>query len=258
MTPALPLTEHSTLMVLSPHLDDAVLSCGALIADSRRRGTDVIVVTVFNGRPTMPVSAPAARFHARCGLTDSNAMDEREREDDRAIGAVGASTERLYLPEALYRKDSGSEPLYDTDLAIFHEGPLTPDDCLITVANRVGAQVDAAAPDLVLAPLGIGGHVDHLVVSQAARRLDRGVPHYEDVPYLLYDRCKGWRDKIRTAAPARTSPPLMGGPPKLAASSATSRSATSLVQPGHLARGSGLVRLHHRLGKTRGTVLGAR
>src|SRR5262249_74877 len=106
----LPLTAGSTIMIFSPHLDDSVLSCGALMADAHRLGVDVLVVTVFNGRPIPPLSAPASRFHARCGHTDSNAMDEREIEDDRALSVVGARAERLYLPEALYRKDLDGNP----------------------------------------------------------------------------------------------------------------------------------------------------
>ena len=196
MAPALPLTDGSTIMVLSPHLDDSVLSCGALMADAHRLGVDVLVVTVFNGRPVPPLSAPASRFHARCGHPDNNAMDEREIEDDRALGIVGARTERLYLPEALYRKDLDGTPLYDSDSAIFREHVPASSDERSTVERRITQRVDAVDPDLVLAPLGIGGHVDHLLVSAAAQRLNRHVLHYEDVPYVLYDRCKDWRTGV--------------------------------------------------------------
>ncbi|MDG4793683.1 PIG-L family deacetylase [Micromonospora sp. WMMD1082] len=180
-------------MVLSPHLDDAVLSCGALIAalDS------VIVTTVFNGRPVPPITESAARFHARCGHTDNNAMTEREKEDDRALSLVGASKTRLGLPEALYRKDQYGAPLYDSDTAIFVDSISESGQELTMVLDAVHKCVEAADPDLVLAPLGIGGHVDHLLVSMAARRLDRRVLYYEDVPYVLYDRCKGWEDDFQ-------------------------------------------------------------
>ncbi|MGH3713100.1 MAG: PIG-L deacetylase family protein [Micromonosporaceae bacterium] len=201
MTPVLPLTDFATIMVLSPHLDDSVLSCGALIADAHHLGVDVVVVTVFNGRPVPPVSAPASRFHARCGHTDDNAMDEREIEDAHALGVVGARTERLYLPEALYRKDQDGKPLYDSDLAIFMETLRLSDDELRAVECRIAECVDDVDPDLVLAPLGIGGHVDHLLVSVAAQRLDRDVLYYEDVPYVLYERCKNWRDGMAGHAP---------------------------------------------------------
>jgi LmbE family N-acetylglucosaminyl deacetylase len=179
-------------MILSPHLDDAVLSCGGLIADTHRHGVDSLVITVFNGRPTLPVSSPAKRFHARCGLADDHAMAQRECEDDEALDIVGASTRRLDLLEALYRKGSDGEPRYDTDQAIFQPPAQPIEEEVAAVAERIAAQVAVADPDLVLAPLGIGGHIDHLLVSQAARQLDRNVLHYEDVPYVLYERCQRW------------------------------------------------------------------
>ena len=51
---SLPLTAGSTIMILSPHLDDSVLSCGGLMTDAHRRGVRVIVITVFNGQANSP------------------------------------------------------------------------------------------------------------------------------------------------------------------------------------------------------------
>jgi LmbE family N-acetylglucosaminyl deacetylase len=181
-----------SVLVLSPHLDDAVLSCGGLVADLDR----VVVATVFNGRPVPPVSAAASRFHARCGHTDENAMAEREKEDDRALRAVGATPIRLGLLEALYRKNLDGTPSYDSDIAIFVDSAAASGEELSAVAHAVRDCVEDEDPDLVLAPLGVGGHIDHLLVAAAARQLDRRVLHYEDVPYVLYDRCAGWADTI--------------------------------------------------------------
>jgi LmbE family N-acetylglucosaminyl deacetylase len=188
----LDLGSVSLLALLSPHLDDVVLSCAALIADARRRGIDVLVITLFNGRPEPPLSPPAVRFHARCGHAYDNAMDEREHEDDLALGRLGARTVRLYLPEALYRKNRRGEPVYDSDASIFLERLPQPCAFLDTVRRKVRAAVDVADPDLLLVPLGIGGHIDHMLAREAVRELSYPIMHYEDVPYLLYDRCKNW------------------------------------------------------------------
>ncbi|KAB2956573.1 MAG: PIG-L family deacetylase, partial [Thermoanaerobaculia bacterium] len=54
------------LLVLSPHLDDAVLSCGGRIADEVARGRDVLVVTVFTAdEPAEPPSRLAADLRRR-------------------------------------------------------------------------------------------------------------------------------------------------------------------------------------------------
>jgi len=191
----LDLSSVSRLALLSPHLDDAVLSCAALIADVSRRGIDVLVITLFNGRPEPPLSLPASRFHARCGHAE-DAMDEREHEDDLALARLGARTVRLYLPEALYRKNSRGEPVYQSDAGIFVDRMPTPCAFSDTVRLSVRAAVDAAGPDLLLTPMGIGGHIDHLLTTAAVRGLSYPVMHYEDVPYLLYDRCQEWNSAM--------------------------------------------------------------
>lgn len=192
MTPNLTLDPASTLLILSPHLDDAVLSCGALIADSVKRGVRVVVLTVFNGSPTLPVSVAADRFHARCGLRAATAMADREREDDLALELLGATAVRLEFPEALYRRGADGRAVYPADQSIFAERSAA-DLELPAITDKIRLQLDAVGPDLVLAPLGIGAHVDHRLVAEAAQRLDRPVLHYEDVPYLLYDRCAQWQ-----------------------------------------------------------------
>ncbi|HUC27880.1 MAG TPA: PIG-L family deacetylase [Streptosporangiaceae bacterium] len=200
MVRSLPLTAGSTIMILSPHLDDSVLSCGGLMTDAHRRGVRVIVITVFNGRPIPPVSAAAARFHARCGHTDNRAMDEREAEDDRALAVVGAQSKRLHLPEALYRRYPDGTAMYEADSAIF-TGISPFDHTLDAVTKRIVERTDSVRPDLVLAPVGIGSHIDHLLVSAAAQQLDCIVLHYEDMPYVIYDHCRDWQRDfgVRTA-----------------------------------------------------------
>ncbi|WP_366972639.1 PIG-L family deacetylase, partial [Thermoflexus sp.] len=44
-----------TLWVLSPHPDDAVLSCGGTLYRTARAGIPVRVITVFAGDPRDPI-----------------------------------------------------------------------------------------------------------------------------------------------------------------------------------------------------------
>lgn len=201
MTPSIEWGAVSTLVVLSPHLDDAVLSCGGLIAHAHQQGADVLVVTAFNGRATPPVSEPARKYHSRCGLPDDLAMTRREGEDDLALGVVGARTQRLFLPEALYRKREDGRPMYEGDQGIFLPEGHPTNEATTDVEQGIAEQVADASPDLILAPLGIGGHVDHVLVSQAARRLAGDVLYYEDMPYAIHDRCRGWQENIAVTRP---------------------------------------------------------
>jgi LmbE family N-acetylglucosaminyl deacetylase len=54
---------------LSPHLDDAVLSCGGLIHRQVRAGQPPLVITLFSGQPAADahVSAFTQSQHTRWG-----------------------------------------------------------------------------------------------------------------------------------------------------------------------------------------------
>ena len=57
---------------------------------------------------------------------------------------------------------------------------------LLAHFHRVLAELRRAYPAATIyAPLGIGGHVDHCLTHQAARRIDGPVAFYEDMPYAL-------------------------------------------------------------------------
>jgi hypothetical protein len=68
-------------IVFSPHLDDAVLSCGGLIHGAAARGEQVRVITVFAGeRVPYPLSAFARHLHRKWDLA---APVPARREEER-------------------------------------------------------------------------------------------------------------------------------------------------------------------------------
>jgi LmbE family N-acetylglucosaminyl deacetylase len=154
-------------VVLSPHLDDAVLSCWHLL-DAPAPAT---VVNVFNGSP--PEGAPVGWWDRITGATDSAArMREREAEDDEALAVAGARAHHLRLLDHQYR--SGSDP--EADLA-----------CGLERA------VDANA--VLHAPAAMDGHADHVLVRDAAVRLAGGgrrLVLYADLPHGVRDGWPGW------------------------------------------------------------------
>jgi LmbE family N-acetylglucosaminyl deacetylase len=90
------------LIVFSPHLDDAVMGCGRVLA--AHPGS--CVVTLFAGWPRP--DAPLTSWDARCGFTSGNqAMRVRRREDAAALVALGAAPRWLGFREVQY---GGSEP----------------------------------------------------------------------------------------------------------------------------------------------------
>ncbi len=185
-------------VAVSPHLDDAVFSAGAALARLAAAGWEVQVVTVFTA------SVPDPRgFALACQLDkglgpETDYLALRRAEDREAVRRLDLGTAPVHLvfPEAPHRG-------YESAPALF-AGPR---------ARRAGivAQVRAAlAPlgaggDRVLAPAGLGGHVDHLQVLAALDPLADPVL-WHDQPYALRldgPPPAGWADSPGDEARAR-------------------------------------------------------
>lgn len=101
-------------VVLSPHLDDAVLSVGATLAGLARRGIRVDVVTVLAGDPGS--EAAAGEWDRRAGFrTEGDAARRRREEDRRACLRIGAVP--VWLPHAFRGPKPPDEELVWSELA---------------------------------------------------------------------------------------------------------------------------------------------
>lgn len=158
------MQSRARLLVISPHLDDAVLSCGLLLSAN----PSAIVCTVFTAPPRENMST---EWDGKSGFKDAfEAMQARKREDAAALEMLGA--EPLHLPfcDAQY----GQTPLLDE------------------LAEALRHTVRAHRPDKVIVPLGLF-HSDHTLVSNACLQLvaqmrDTAFHAYEDVPYRRMDQ----------------------------------------------------------------------
>lgn len=168
-----------TALFLSPHLDDVAFSCGGLLAQLHDAGWHTVMVTAF----TATVS-PATGFALACqtdkGLgPDVDYMALRREEDRVAAAILGVDDLRWFdLPEAPHRG-------YASALALF--GPVRDDDDVWrALADRVKAVQKELRPDLVLAPQGLGDHVDHRQMIRAVQQAGtHPLAFYRDTPYAL-------------------------------------------------------------------------
>jgi LmbE family N-acetylglucosaminyl deacetylase len=199
----------------SPHLDDAVLSVGGLLAERTARGLASTVVTVFAGVPEPPYSGFAADFHASCGL-GTDPVRERIAEDRAALASLGVRAAHSGLLDAIYRSAGGSW-LYDGVGRTFAPPPEA-DEPVRARAERVVLDiVRDERPDVILGPMAFGDHVDHLLVAGAVRHAATatGIPAFfwEDLPYAVQKApdhgpaCAlpsvgpdGWRARLAAAA----------------------------------------------------------
>src|SRR5262245_17808904 len=175
------INRHYAHIYLSPHLDDAALSCGGAIAAQRAAGERVLVVTLCTAAPAsdMPFSDLALEFHRKWGLAPAEVVAARLREERRALEILDADSYWAGMFDAIYRYPEA----YNTRGSLFNAP--APNDPLLPALRRLIGDLRERAPDGVFyAPLGVGSHVDHLITHAAARAaLGDALLFYEDLPY---------------------------------------------------------------------------
>jgi len=98
------LTAGARCLVLSPHLDDAVLSCGALLRELAPR-CEITVLTLFTEATDGPHGRAARSFLRQCAHPDAATLFRARRDEDRAVvESLGARPEHLGLTDALFRR----------------------------------------------------------------------------------------------------------------------------------------------------------
>ncbi len=177
---------------LSPHLDDAVLSCGGAIHRQTSAGETVRVVTLFaeDATPGVDLSDFALDLHGQWGNVP-RPMALRRAEDLAALTLLGAEGVHLDYHDAVYRAGPAGEWLYPDAEALF-EWVHTADPLdSLAIADRLARLIPQEDEMTLYAPLGVGGHVDHQVTQAAARALlgpelfalGCRLALYEDYPY---------------------------------------------------------------------------
>lgn len=173
-------------VAVSPHLDDAVFSCGATLAGLAAGGWEVVLVTVFTQSVPDPHGFALACQTDKGIAPDVDYMALRRDEDRAAAAVLGLSgVVHLPLPEAPHRGYESAEQLFT---------PVRPTDrAPAQVAAALGPVLDGLDPERIFAPLGIGGHVDHRVVEEALSWLAHPAPvvRWRDTPYALRETGAG-------------------------------------------------------------------
>jgi len=168
---------------ISPHLDDAVLSAGGLIHDQARAGTRVEIWTLVCGFPPEADLSPFAQvLHFQWGFSSAeDAVRLRRAEDERAASIVGAQAVHFDFPDCIYRRGADGEPLYPLDVFVEPH----PAEADLPAKMTAALLSRLASNDVLVCPLTVGGHADHVIVRKAVEGLGRPLWYYADVPYVL-------------------------------------------------------------------------
>jgi hypothetical protein len=165
-----------------------------------RTETSVTVVTFFTEGGEPPYTYGARRYLHKTGDRHANSLFLARRAEDQAVlEGAGISYVHVGLKEILFRRRT--QPLlnrypwasrlipelsyaYPTfHLHVLHGG-ISPDDlstirCVLDTIDDLSLE----SSTLFLAPLGVGGHKDHILVRTAAELSRKRVAYYSDFPY---------------------------------------------------------------------------
>lgn len=170
-TPPVAIGHAPHSIILSPHLDDAALSCGGRMLGDQ----SVLVVNVFN---------KGAWWRFPHTIADADRIQACRNVEEAMVSRLsGAVIKSLDLPEALLR----GHPMAELFTA-------KPDARDAEVAGHIRQAVAALAHEHPLVhwflPLAVGEHIDHHIVRDAAIKAladaqvkPTHVHFYEDLPY---------------------------------------------------------------------------
>lgn len=188
----LPLLTHhdwksfERVVILSPHLDDAALSCGGLL-HALRQQVSTLVMSVCCGTARVVKADGSRPVSSRKGHVSART---RRREDIAAMHSVDTHFVHLSFTDAIYRRSPLTGRLIYRNERERWVAPRIDDlahiEELYLVLRRLCLDLGRI---LLVSPMGIGHHVDHHIAAQVALRMattDAGAEllFYEDFPYV--------------------------------------------------------------------------
>lgn len=189
---------------VSPHLDDAAFSAGGLISYLAKR-TKVVVITAFTSAGRDKHSLSALSYVRQCGYKKNEInrfFSARRKEDKEVFSALGVESIHLGFFDALWRKKSNLNLIekfstlfvnefryiYPTHRLHISKGKIYKEDeeNLRKLENKLKEIIGEGDNSVVFCPLGLGKHVDHIVVREACTNSFPNIIYWEDSPYNLY------------------------------------------------------------------------
>lgn len=194
------IDRQTPFVFISPHLDDAILSCGGLISYIRNN-IPIKVISVFTEISEEPKTKFARHFVKSCGYQNSRQLfKDRQNEDAAIFRKLNIKYGHLGFNDAAWRKNKDNTTLpmiakyfpefvhiYPRQKDIF-SGKVAAADVktVITVENILKSLIGKNKKTVILAPVGIGLHVDHIMIRDICAKNFHRVIFWSDFHYSLF------------------------------------------------------------------------
>jgi len=186
------LKNKSEIFIISPHFDDAILSCGSLILELRKH-TSVTVVNVFTEATYGPYTLSARKFlqDSKSHVNAHELYKERAEEDSKVLNSLGVKVINLGLIDGLFRKKKSTSflgkilPEYQHLYPTYYRhvlGKISEFDDSTTILKEKLRSI-ISKNSTVFAPFNISGHVDHLITRKATEDHYENIVYYSEFPY---------------------------------------------------------------------------
>jgi LmbE family N-acetylglucosaminyl deacetylase len=166
----------------SPHLDDAIFSCGGIIAQQVSNGHEVDIWSFFTSDPPSEGLTPFARLlHRRWGKTQ-NPYQTRRDEDIAACRLLTVNWKHFGYLDCIYRRyPQTGAPLVRNKGDLFKPGR----EREIILIDSIKQCIDQylKIQDTLIIPFGVGTHIDHLLIREIAISYPNQKFFYPDFPY---------------------------------------------------------------------------
>lgn len=188
------VNEVKKIMIVSPHYDDAVLSCAGLIGSSIEKGIMVEICNVFTKihKGNVKLSKVIREYIAE----DLNEyiikvdmklckkwIQLRRKEDDMACNFLNCSKRDLGYTDAIFRMKS-NQYIYDAEEKLF-DG-YDEENLKIDLSNRI--KDICKGFDACFFPMAVGKHVDHQIIHDVGlevKKYMQNVYFYCEIPYSI-------------------------------------------------------------------------
>jgi len=189
------------ILVLSPHLDDAVYSCTDHILNWKKK-YDIEVVSFFTKSIGSKItSRDAFKFVELSGFVNVDEFEFfRKKEDEKAMRCLNLNHTYLDFVDAAFRSYKRM-PVYSSFEEIFSGKISKKDFYLINksylfIESYLNFKLKNYSEIVVVSPFGIGSHVDHLIVRNVSNKIIQNyhnvkVFHYLESPYISRIECWG-------------------------------------------------------------------